>query len=44
MRESNTKALVEAMESVIKDFNNQMNELIQRLVKENFEDAYIFMR
>jgi hypothetical protein len=38
LTENNTKALVEAMEKVITDFNNQMNELIQRLVKENFEE------
>ncbi|MFN8300672.1 MAG: hypothetical protein U0T75_16335 [Chitinophagales bacterium] len=38
MTENNTKALVEAMERVITDFNTQMNELIQRLVKENFEE------
>jgi hypothetical protein len=38
LTENNTKALVEAMEKVIKDFNSQMNELIQKLVKENFEE------
>jgi len=38
LTENNTKALVEAMEKVITDFNSQMNELIQRLVKENFEE------
>jgi hypothetical protein len=38
LTENNTKALVEAMEKVITDFNTQMNELIQRLVKENFEE------
>jgi len=38
LADNNTKALVEAMEKVITDFNTQMNELIQRLVKENFEE------
>jgi len=38
LTENNTKALVEAMSKVITDFNTQMNELIQRLVKENFEE------
>ncbi len=38
LTENNTKALVEAMEKVITDFNTQMNELIQRLVKENFDE------
>lgn len=38
LSDNNTKALVEAMEKVITDFNTQMNELIQRLVKENFEE------
>lgn len=38
LTENNTKALVEAMEKVITDFNTQMNALIQRLVKENFEE------
>jgi chromosome segregation ATPase len=38
LTENNTRALVEAMEKVITDFNSQMNELIQRLVKENFEE------
>lgn len=38
LTENNTKALVEAMERVITDFNTQMNELIQKLVKENFEE------
>jgi hypothetical protein len=38
LTENNTKALVEAMEKVITDFNTQMNDLIQRLVKENFEE------
>lgn len=38
LAESNTKALVEAMEKVINDFNTQMKELIGRLVKENFEE------
>ncbi len=38
LTENNTKALAEAMEKVIKDFNSQMNELIQKLVKENFEE------
>lgn len=38
LTENNTKALVEAMQKVIIDFNTQMNELIQRLVKENFEE------
>jgi hypothetical protein len=38
LADNNTKALVEAMGKVITDFNTQMNELIQRLVKENFEE------
>lgn len=38
LTENNTKALVEAMQNVITDFNTQMNELIQKLVQENFEE------
>jgi chromosome segregation ATPase len=38
LTENNTKALVEAIEKVITDFNTQMNELIHKLVKENFEE------
>lgn len=38
LAESNTKALVEAMEKVIVDFNDKMKELIDKLIKENFEE------
>jgi hypothetical protein len=38
LAKNNTEALVEAMQRVITDFNTQMNELIQKLVKENFEE------
>lgn len=38
LTENNTKALVGAMEKVITDFNTQMNDLIQKLVQENFEE------
>lgn len=38
LAKNNTEALVDVMKTVITDFNTQMNELIQRLVKENFEE------
>lgn len=37
LRKSNTEALVEVMKKVTEEFQKQMNELISRLVKENFE-------
>ena len=38
LAKNNTEALVDVMKNVTETFNNQMNELIQRLVKENFEE------
>lgn len=38
MAKSNTEALVEAIENVIGGFNDRLNELIEKLVKENFEE------
>lgn len=38
LKKNNTEALVEVMKSVTESFNSQMNELIERLVKENFEE------
>lgn len=38
LAKNNTEALVEVMTNVTTTFNNQMNELIERLVKENFEE------
>jgi hypothetical protein len=38
LTDNNTKALVTAIEKVLVDFNSQMNDLIQRLVKENFDE------
>ena len=38
LRRSNTEALVEVMRQVTVDFNNQMGELIDRLVQENFRE------
>lgn len=38
LEKANTDALTKAIESVIGDFNNKLNELIDRLVKENFEE------
>jgi hypothetical protein len=38
LAKNNTEALVEAMQRVITDFNTKMNDLIQRLVKENFQE------
>ena len=38
LSENNVKALVEVMEKVTLEFNKQMSELINRLVKENFEE------
>lgn len=37
LQESNTKAMVEAMEKAAETFQEQMQEVVQRLVKENFE-------
>lgn len=37
LKKSNTEALVKVMENVTKEFQTQMNTLISRLVKENFE-------
>lgn len=38
LKQSNTEALVEVIEKVIGGFNERLNELIERLVKENFEE------
>lgn len=38
LRKNNTEALVEVMMSVTQQFNSQMEALISRLVKENFEE------
>ena len=38
LAKNNTEALVLAMEKVITDFNEKMNDLIQKLVKENFQE------
>jgi len=38
LEKSNTEALVKAIENVIGGFNERLNELIERLVKENFEE------
>lgn len=38
MRKNNTEALVEVMKSATEEFNSQMSELINKLVKENFEE------
>ena len=38
LKENNTKALVEVMQQATEIFNAQMSELIERLVKENFEE------
>ena len=37
LSKSNTEALVEVIEKVIGGFNDKLNELIEKLVKENFE-------
>lgn len=37
LKKSNTEALVEVMKKVTEEFQKQMNELIGRLVQENFE-------
>lgn len=38
LEKSNTEALVKAIENVIGGFNERLNELLERLVKENFEE------
>ncbi|MBK7113716.1 MAG: hypothetical protein IPH60_14880 [Flavobacteriales bacterium] len=38
MEKSNTEALVKAIENVIGGFNDKLTELIDRLVRENFEE------
>jgi len=38
LKQSNTNALVEVIEKVIGGFNEKLNDLIERLVKENFEE------
>jgi len=38
LRKNNTEALVEVMKRVTEEFNTQMSDLINRLVKENFEE------
>lgn len=37
LKQSTTQAFVDAMQSLTETFNNQMNELLERLVKDNFE-------
>lgn len=37
LAKNNTEALVQAIENVIGGFNERLNELLERLVKENFE-------
>lgn len=37
LKKSNTEALVEVMKKVTEEFQNQMGELIDKLVKENFD-------
>lgn len=37
LKKSNTEALVEVMKKVTEEFQNQMNALISKLVKENFD-------
>lgn len=37
LKKSNTEALVEVMEKVTKEFQKQMNSLINKLIQENFE-------
>ncbi len=38
LEKANTEALVKAIENVIGGFNDRLNELLERLVKENFEE------
>ncbi|TCJ17064.1 hypothetical protein EPD60_07065 [Flaviaesturariibacter flavus] len=38
LAKNNTEALVEVMKAATEDFNSQMGELIDRLVKENFKE------
>lgn len=38
LKKNNTEALVDVMKSVTKTFNDQMTELIQKLVQENFKE------
>jgi hypothetical protein len=38
LRQNNTEALVEVMKHTTQQFNSQMSELINRLVKENFQE------
>ena len=38
LAKNNTEALVEVMKTTTEQFNNQMRELIDRLVKENFAE------
>lgn len=38
LAKNNTEILVQAIEEVIGDFNTKLSELIERLVKENFEE------
>jgi len=38
LEKSNTEALVKAIENVIGGFNERLNELLERLVKENFDE------
>ena len=38
LAKNNTEALIEAIQRVIGGFNDKLNELIQKLIKENFEE------
>lgn len=38
LAKNNTEALVDVMKNVTETFNNQMSELIEKLVKENFDE------
>ncbi len=38
LKKSNTEALVEVMKNVTNEFQKQMNELINKLIQENFEE------
>jgi len=38
LSDSNTKVLVDAIEKVIKDFNEKMQQLVGKLVQENFDE------
>jgi DNA anti-recombination protein RmuC len=38
LKKSNTEALVEVIQEVIGGFNDKLNELVEKLIKENFEE------